>query len=171
LSKEIMEFFRECHKEIGARSIGASVKETILSLRKELEERTEAPLVHPFTGTPLSKDESAYIDRIKKERGFQTVREAFTYFEGRLERQLEKRLGTKVLDDEAPQTIPQTHPPCSFYSFKGIWVHCKRDEATKNVIQPVSQEVCNMCWDRIQSKKQTQEEASENATTANIKTL
>jgi hypothetical protein len=172
LSKEIMEFFRECHKEIGARSIGASVQEKVLTLKKQLEERNEAPLVHPFTGTPLSKDECAYIQRIQGEKGFQTVREAFAYFEGRLEGRIEKRLGAKALEDEDPQlqTIPQTYP-CPFYSLKGIWVHCKKDEITKNGIHRISQKVCDQCWTNIQSKKQQAQEPSENyAATINIET-
>jgi hypothetical protein len=165
LSKEVMTFFRECHKEMGCRSIGASVQEKVLTLKKQLEENYGAPLVHPFTGTPLSKDESAYIDRIKKERGFQTVREAFACFEGRLEGRIEKRLGAKALDDEAPQlqTIPQTHP-CPSYSLKGDMVHCKKDEVRMNVIRPIPRQVCNQCWTDIQSKKQqAQEKPSENS--------
>jgi hypothetical protein len=160
LSKEEAAFFQACHKETAARSIGASVKETILNLRKQVEEnkKSEDPSVHPFSGEPLSKRESAYIQYIQKTKGFQTVREAFAYFQGRLEGSIEKRLGTTALEETVgegsqPPAIPQTHQ-CPFYSFKGGWVHCKKDEAKKEIIHRVSQGVCDECWIRTMSKKQ-----------------
>jgi len=174
LSEETMVFFKQIHKERKAKNTGQSIKESILALRQQLEERSETPLVHPFTGTPLSKDESAYIDRIKKERGFQTVKEAFAYFEGRLEGRIEKRLGAKALEtlDEASQEAPPTETPltidtelidpalaggkqCPHYSFdhKRKLVECMRKFAEKNEILRVTQEVCDMCWEKIMSKK------------------
>jgi hypothetical protein len=167
-----MAFFRQCHKEIGARSIGESIKETILNLRKQLEERCEAPLVHPFTNKPLTKHESTYIEQIRKEKGFQTVREAFAYFEGRLEGRIEKQL-SKALEQEEEQ---QPTSSCIFYSRKGDWIFCRKDEKhkeeKKRIIHKVTQEICDLCWTQIQSKKQQAEEdqSESHTTTINIKT-
>jgi hypothetical protein len=189
-----MAFFKQIHKERKAKNIGLSIKESVLTLKKQLEERNEAPLMHPFTGTPLTKDEIAYIQRIQGEKGFQTVREAFAYFEGRLEGRIEKRLGAKALEQtlgEASKEAPITETPltidaksidpaltggkqCRHYSFnrKRKLVECAKDYITKNhMVHSITQEVCDQCWDRIQSKKQAQENLSENhATTVNIET-
>jgi hypothetical protein len=46
--------------------------------------------------------------------------------------------------------------PCPYYSFNRpqSLVHCSKDYDTKGMIHRVTQEVCDMCWDRVQSKKQ-----------------
>jgi len=45
--------------------------------------------------------------------------------------------------------------PCPYYSFNHTQslVHCSKDFDTKGMIHRVTQEVCDMCWERIQSKK------------------
>lgn len=46
--------------------------------------------------------------------------------------------------------------PCPYYSYNHpqALVHCSKDYDTKGLIHRVTEEVCDMCWDRIQSKKQ-----------------
>jgi hypothetical protein len=166
-----MAFFKQIHKERKAKNIGLSIKESILTLRKQVEERSEAPLVHPFTGMALNKDESAYIQQIQKQKGFQTVREAFAYFGGRLEGRIEKRLGTKALKqtlDEASQEaskVAEIPPPiepvkvggqqCHYYRFnsKRQLVECMRKYEKENVIDSFTQQICDYCWSLDPYKK------------------
>lgn len=163
LSKEVMTFFKECHAKIGARSIGQSVKETILNLRRELEKNksSEDPLTDPFTGKPLSKREVAHIDHIRKDKGFATTKEAFAYFRGHIEQSIEKRLGAKALKqplNEAPQSQGTPIHPCPFYKYddENDKVLCSRDLKKRNVMHRIPQGICDMCWNRQVEGRQEQ---------------
>ena len=159
VSEDVMALFRQCHKEMRCRSIGASVKETILRLRRRLDENKESkyPSINPYTGKPLSKREIAHITHIQKEKGFETTREAFAYFLGHTEKEIEKRLAKTVNQtlDEAPQPKgPQIHP-CPFYKYdnENDKVLCSKDFDKRGIIHRVPQAICDQCNEQRQLKK------------------
>jgi hypothetical protein len=162
LSKDVMAFFRECHKKVGAKNIGASVKDTILELRRQLEENVKSknPSINPYTGKLLSKRDVAYIAHIQKAKGFETTKEAFAYFLGHIEKSKEIRLAQTFRQslNEAPQ--PQETPmhPCPFYKYdnENDKVLCSRDLKKRGVIHRVPQEICRMCWNHQMERRQEQ---------------
>jgi len=162
VSEDVMTLFRECHKKVRAKNIGASVKETILQLRRELKEnqRSRNPSINPYTGKPLSKRDTEYVAHIQRAKGFETTKEAFAYFLGHNEKSKEIRLAETLQQslNEASQSQETSIHPCPFYKYdhENDKVLCSRDLKKSNVIHRMPQGVCDMCWNHQVERRQKQ---------------
>lgn len=76
VSEDVMNLFRECHEQMGARSIGESVKETILRLRHQAEESNRSVDSKDLS---LLKRQLKHLERMRKEQGFRTLKQAVAY--------------------------------------------------------------------------------------------
>ena len=142
---ETMDLFKEIHKRIGARSIGRSVAQAIVTLRarvKELEaqlteasEKLQDTSSKPLVGSnPTSSTPTEAPVEIKPERG----------------------------EPSKPESShsPIKEHPCRYYSSVNGIVHCSKDLATKGIVYRVVLRVCDQCWERVQAPLQRPHECT-----------
>lgn len=114
---------------------------------KLIEDHNDAPssTQNPLTEQSLVMAELEHLERMKK-KGFTSLKQVIAYLQGRLE-------GFKW-EQSVEEGIASAKYRCSFYSlFNGI-VHCSKDYDQRGVIHKVTQEVCDMCWERQKHAQQ-----------------
>lgn len=147
VSDDVMTLFRECHEKVGASSIGASVKETILVLRREGEENNGCE-------ESFVRRELKHLERMRKEKGVRTIKEALCYLRGRIEGDdTTQEVNQTSQHKNAPSVVENSKHPCPYYSLVGDIVHCSKDLKTKVVIHRVTREICDRCWELQQARR------------------
>ena len=122
---------------------------------------------------PTQKRLDATIDHLKKHRkGRVTYDDAISHLFNKIKelkskiRDLEQAKPQPSMQDKEVSMVPESPSDagmqCPFWSDAGSgWVHCAKDQDRKGVIHKVSQEVCNLCYVRIQQRMLKNKELAE----------